>query len=392
LKMLHLFVPLLLTCKYKDIITAEDALFVIDVQNDFMDMRYAIQDHHVIPDGGLAVGGTHNILSTINQLIEVFHAVKSPIFYSQDWHPADHCSFRTSQPQGTVVTVPKRSSGPEDLLPPQPMCQDEKTKEDYLGPVGVAFWPTHCIADKFGSKFDEGLTIVKGPNVHFIKKAFLKNYDSYSAWDGVHLKLDGEKEFPHLLVDGSDFVALAKKEGPARDAEQDAHKKKLEFNPLKDDTVTVEKTFGDLMAKPIKRVFVVGIATDFCVGATARAIKKKYGEEVDVIVPLAATRGAYAFVTTNMLNDFEAEGVRVIMDMADTEEAICGAISGAKGTILKAKEKLAKTNLLEALTRLLDQMPGDEGLQALSKLVNGEGKLVLEEQLDDIEKGLMDLI
>ena len=61
-----------------DAITQRDALLIVDMQNDFM------------PGGALPVSGGPACLPIINHLTQCgFRAVIA----SQDWHPAQHCSF-----------------------------------------------------------------------------------------------------------------------------------------------------------------------------------------------------------------------------------------------------------------------------------------------------------
>ncbi len=60
--------------------TADEALIVIDVQNDFC------------PGGALAVAEGDQIVPLINAMLPDF-AVK---VLTQDWHPAGHSSFASS--------------------------------------------------------------------------------------------------------------------------------------------------------------------------------------------------------------------------------------------------------------------------------------------------------
>ena len=82
-------------------IKRNDALIVVDVQNDFL------------PGGALAVNEGDAVIPVINQYIRTFTANKLPIFATRDWHPASHCSF-----------------------------------VDYGGQ-----WPSHCVADSPGAQF-----------------------------------------------------------------------------------------------------------------------------------------------------------------------------------------------------------------------------------------------
>ena len=56
-------------------IKRNDALIVVDVQNDFL------------PGGALAVNGGDAVIPVINQYIRTFTANKLPIFATRDWHP-----------------------------------------------------------------------------------------------------------------------------------------------------------------------------------------------------------------------------------------------------------------------------------------------------------------
>lgn len=81
-----------------------EALFVIDVQNDF-----------VPPDGALAVPDGDEVVEPINELMRSGRF--GLVVATRDWHPPDHASF---QEQG--------------------------------GP-----WPTHCVRDTPGAQLVDGL-------------------------------------------------------------------------------------------------------------------------------------------------------------------------------------------------------------------------------------------
>ena len=62
--------------------TARTALVVVDVQNDFAD-----------PDGSLAVRGGPAVVAAANAEVRAATAAGAPVFYTQDWHPADTPHF-----------------------------------------------------------------------------------------------------------------------------------------------------------------------------------------------------------------------------------------------------------------------------------------------------------
>ena len=61
---------------------ADEALIVIDVQNDFC------------PGGALAVAEGDQIIPRVNGLMDQF----STVVLTQDWHPSDHLSFADNHP------------------------------------------------------------------------------------------------------------------------------------------------------------------------------------------------------------------------------------------------------------------------------------------------------
>ncbi|MCX5615983.1 isochorismatase family protein [Bombella sp. TMW 2.2559] len=106
-------------------ITWQDALLIIDMQNDFM------------PGGALPMSGGPDLLPVINQLNRLeFRAIVA----SQDWHPAGHCSF-----------------------------------EEQGGP-----WPVHCLADSRGAALVGGLD--QSHITHIIRKGMALDADSNSAF------------------------------------------------------------------------------------------------------------------------------------------------------------------------------------------------------------------
>ncbi|KXV25749.1 isochorismatase family protein [Gluconobacter japonicus] len=118
----------------------QSALIIVDVQNDFL------------PGGALAVPDGNEVIAPVNILSGMGF---SAVIATQDWHPADHCSFTT---------------------------QD--------GP-----WPAHCIATSTGADFPSALHL--RPVSHIIHKGMAQDRDSYSAFfDNDHETSTG---LDHLL-------------------------------------------------------------------------------------------------------------------------------------------------------------------------------------------------
>ena len=102
------------------------ALILVDIQNDFC------------PGGALAVAEGDQIVPIVNRLIPRFPLVVS----TQDWHPANHISF-------------KEQGGP---------------------------WPPHCVQGTSGAALHPDL---KTENIaHYFHKASSPDRDAYSEFDG----------------------------------------------------------------------------------------------------------------------------------------------------------------------------------------------------------------
>ena len=102
------------------------ALFVIDMQNDFMD------------NGFLPVKNSVNLIPKINDLMEQFDFILA----SQDWHSPNHASFLSSGKGGK--------------------------------------WPKHCVQMIHGADFSVGLNSHKFNTT--IRKGTDKNIESYSVF------------------------------------------------------------------------------------------------------------------------------------------------------------------------------------------------------------------
>lgn len=119
---------------------ANEALIVIDVQNDFC------------PGGALAVSGGDEIVAPINALLPEFQVR----VLTQDWHPAGHSSFASSHPGRDPLTMIDMPYGPQVL------------------------WPDHCVQGTDGAAFHPDLRT--DPADLVIRKGFRAEIDSYSAF------------------------------------------------------------------------------------------------------------------------------------------------------------------------------------------------------------------
>ena len=157
---------------------ADEALLVIDVQNDFC------------PGGALAVAGGDAIIPQINALMAEIGCV----VLTQDWHPADHSSFAANHPGAAAFSVIEMPYGRQVL------------------------WPVHCVQGSAGAEFHADLQT--NPAQLIVRKGFRAGIDSYSAF-------------------------------------------------FENDHSTPTGLEGYLLARGIKSLTLVGLATDFCVAYSA---------------------------------------------------------------------------------------------------------------------------
>ncbi|MGB6869223.1 MAG: bifunctional nicotinamidase/pyrazinamidase [Acidobacteriaceae bacterium] len=119
-------------------ITGQDALIVVDVQNDFC------------PGGALPVPEGDAVIPVILAIAGRFEH----ILLTQDWHPRDHCSFASSH-------VGRK---PFDLDPVS----------------GERLWPDHCVQGTHGAAIHAALQLPRAELI--LRKGFRQKVDSYSAF------------------------------------------------------------------------------------------------------------------------------------------------------------------------------------------------------------------
>jgi nicotinamidase/pyrazinamidase len=119
---------------------ADQALIVIDIQNDFC------------PGGALAVAEGDLIIPRVNALMAEFAVV----VLTQDWHPPTHSSFASNHPGKAAFESVTMPYGEQTL------------------------WPDHCIQGSDGAMFHPALDT--DPADLIIRKGFRPGIDSYSAF------------------------------------------------------------------------------------------------------------------------------------------------------------------------------------------------------------------
>ncbi len=114
-------------------IGSNDALIVVDVQNDFC------------PGGTAAVEDGDSVARKMSDVALNFRSRDGRVFATQDWHPTDHRSFTDNG----------------------------------------GIWPTHCVRGSQGAEFHKELKLPIGSSI--VRKGEDAESDAYSGFDGTSL-------------------------------------------------------------------------------------------------------------------------------------------------------------------------------------------------------------
>ena len=196
-------------------------VIVVDLQADFTELK----------SGSLAVAGTDaTYLETVQIATSRLSEKGLPVYFTQDWHPADHVSFFTNNPGTEPLQVIDIDGRPQVM------------------------WPPHCVQHTPGAEI---LIVTEGP-FETVRKGMDCKFDSYSGFAD-----DGGRK--------TELDRVLKKDG-------------------------------------IKNLIVFGLATDYCVKATAiDAIDAGY----TVTLVEGLSKGVAPETTTQALDDMKAKGILV---------------------------------------------------------------------------------
>lgn len=204
-------------------IAANDALIVIDVQNDF------------IPGGALAVNDGDAVIPVIEKIAPLFEH----IILTQDWHTVGHSSFASSHAGKKPFESIEMSYGMQTL------------------------WPDHCVQGTVGAEFHKDLKLPQAELI--LRKGFRPEIDSYSAF-------------------------------------------------FENDRSTATGLASYLKEHGIARVFLAGLAYDYCVGFSALDARRL---GIPAVIVKDATR---AIDLDGSVAKMEAEFAATGVDVVDSSE------------------------------------------------------------------------
>lgn len=133
----------------KVIITNNSAIIAVDIQNDFC------------PGGALPVPDGDAVVYPMNLYITKFSEMGLPVYFTRDWHPQNHISFKTNGGK----------------------------------------WPQHCVQETYGAELHKKLLIPSRAVI--ISKGISPDNEGYSGFQGTDLdKLLKAKNIRQLFIGG----------------------------------------------------------------------------------------------------------------------------------------------------------------------------------------------
>ncbi|SCV72487.1 BQ2448_4024 [Microbotryum intermedium] len=210
--------------------------------------------------GALAVPGGHEILPHVHRLLDT--GDWQLVIASQDFHPSNHISFASRHGREPFTK----------LVVPRPPSHEEHQQE---------LWPDHCVQGTRGCEIEQGvqqrLDAWPGPKV-VVQKGTDENLDAYSAF----------------------AIPLTAKDP--------------ELSPLT----------RALSEAKIDTVVVAGLATDYCVKASAlAAVEEGRTRGWKVLVVREAVKGIDAEQSRQALADLESKGAKIVAMAGEELKALC---------------------------------------------------------------------
>jgi len=219
---------------------------------------------------------------------------------SLDWHPANHCSFCRINGTALVKHSAKAlCTMADNATSLASRCQDSVSIADFNNNTYVQ-WIDHCVQTSFGARFDPYLKIT--PNTIVVKKGFVPTNDSYSAFGG---RLT-QAPFP--------------------------------FDGNVSENLNLASSLKDLIeTRKIKRLWVTGIATDFCVknsildalGTNTDGSITKPSTLEQIVLVQAACRGVGISTSAAAINRVRGDGAAITdassLTPWDAVQKMCGS-------------------------------------------------------------------
>ena len=254
----------------------QDALLAIDVQYDFLPQG----KHQLEKMGEFAVDEGDEIVDGIKRLMRRFSKSNSQIILTRDYHPKEHVSF---------------------------------------GP-----FPDHCVVGTKGSEIVKPIAestkyLCKTGNINVAIKGFFKDIDSYGAVKyGEDYAKTGNDGNSRLFGCDNDNGCNIDHTGSfiVNDLNLIDAATKRDIPNYKSYAKKENRLENYLIKRNIKRIFICGLAGDYCVLDTGVNLKQFFGDMVEVYMVFNRIRFAFVdgkFLTppSNVLEKYKKNGIKL---------------------------------------------------------------------------------
>lgn len=276
-------------------VQSKTALLVIDVQDCFMEAAGSTSGQ----DGSLAVGSTAEIIPLINDMRTEKACLFDVVVRSQDYHTESHISFGPThgldpfshlagKGELPLTCVTPSSGRTEDASCCPTYHITEYNCEERLCP-SIATSSQRALQD-----------VLSSPACTICKDSPEECFETTQAMWTNHCLEEGDSTFPPTLVTQDSDIIVQKGGNMHVDS----------YSAFMDNTKKLKTPLDDVLAENgVTTIYVVGIATDYCVYfSTIDALALGY----DVKLVLDATRGIDTDTVEAAVADMLVQGAEIV--------------------------------------------------------------------------------
>jgi len=307
--------------------TAADktALLMVDVQNCFCEAGITSSGQ----PGSLSVEDTNSLIPILNSLREEKSCLFDSVVRSQDFHPTNHISFGPTHGLEPFSHLSEKGELPLVCVTPESGLMTD-----------ASCCPTYHV-DSFAVDCEIQLcpatatdAVLSSPACSICKEKPDECFETTQAMWTNHCLQDGDSDFPKLLMTLSTDIIVKKGTGVFVDA----------YSAFSDNTKRLKSDLDNTLKNlGVQTLYVVGIATDFCVYySVLDALELGY----DVKIIKDATRGIVQESIDAALADMAEKGAEIIT-VADVMATECPTAS-SEPTSTSASASFANGRMLGA--------------------------------------------
>jgi nicotinamidase-related amidase len=307
---------------------AKTALLVIDVQDCFMEAAGSTSGQ----DGSLSVGATAEIIPLINEMRTDKSCLFDLVIRSQDFHPESHISFGPTHGLAPFAHLGGLGELPLTCVTPA----SGRTEDGSCCPT-FHIEPYNCTErlcpDPSVSPARVLQDVLSSPACTLCKNSPEECFETTQAMWTNHCLEEGDSTFPlTLYTEESDIIV-----------QKGGNKYVDSYSAFMDNTKKLKTPLDDLLTEnEITDIYVVGIATDYCV---YYSVIDAIGLGYSVNLVLDATRGIAGGTVEAAVADMVGQGATMVNStevlamecpvLDDTSDAVW-SMSGAAAAMMGA--------------------------------------------------------